>query len=64
MPHDKNGKELKVGDRVNVEYEVTAVHTGEEYCNVSLQTVEPMFPGDSKTPATLNAKQVELLDSN
>jgi hypothetical protein len=38
------------------------VSTGEEYCNVNLETVEPMFPGEYKSAITLNAKQVELVE--
>lgn len=58
MPHDKNGNLLQNGDRVLVPCTVNQVHTGEEYCNVTLLTDEPMYPGDSKTTITLNAKQV------
>lgn len=58
MPHDKNGELLKVGDKVTVECEITAVQTGEEYCNLSVKTVEPMHPSKDSTSLTLNAKQV------
>jgi hypothetical protein len=59
MPHDRNGEELEVGDAVNIPAIVTAIHEGENYCNVSLTSVEPLFPESSKTPFALNAKQVE-----
>ncbi len=59
MPHDKNENHLQPGDQVIIRATVTAVHAGDEYCNVSLETDEPMFPGDHKTPITLNAKQLE-----
>ena len=58
MPHDKNGQLLAVGDKVTIEAVVTSVQTGEEYCNVGVETIEPMFPGEHKTGITLNAKQV------
>jgi hypothetical protein len=58
MPHDKNGAELKVGDRVLVEATVKQIHLTEEFCNVGLETVEPMFPGTHLLAMTLNAKQV------
>lgn len=58
MPHDKNGHLLEVGDKVLVECEVKQVTTGEEYCNVTLETREPMYPGHHKSGITLNAKQV------
>lgn len=57
--HDKNGKPLAVGDRVTVTATIKETYLGEEYCNVQLETEEPMYPGDNKTIITLNAKQVE-----
>jgi len=60
MPHDKHGRTLAVGDTVTITATVTQVHTGEEYCNVSLMTVEPMFPSEHGSPLSLNATQVEL----
>jgi hypothetical protein len=59
MPHDKNGNLLEVGDLVGIKAVVTAIHAGEEYCNLSLETEEVMFPGDNKTALSLNAKQVK-----
>lgn len=58
MLHDKNGKVLAAGDIVNVPCIVKTVMTGEEYCNVQMDTVEPMYPGEYKSNVTLNAKQV------
>lgn len=58
MPHDRKGNLLSVGDHVVIEATVTQVQPGEEYCNVQLETIEPMYPGDSKSTITLNAKQV------
>lgn len=60
MPHDRNGRELKAGDRVLVPCVVREVYSGEEFCNVTLDTVEPMFPGEHRTALTLNARQVLL----
>jgi hypothetical protein len=61
MPHDKNGNTLQPGDRVIVKATVMRVDPAEEYCNVSLETEEPMYPGDYKSPIILNARQVEKL---
>lgn len=58
MPHDKNGAPLSVGDRVNIKAVITSTSEGEEYCNLSLETEEVMFPGNNKTVLSLNAKQV------
>jgi hypothetical protein len=60
MPHDINGNLISVGDIVQVECRVTAVQPGTDYCNLNLETVEPMFPGDYKSSFTLNGKQVFL----
>lgn len=62
MPHDKNGRVLTEGDLVNVPARVKRIHEGDEYCNVEIETVEPMYPGDSKSNLTLNTKQVELVE--
>jgi hypothetical protein len=62
MPHDKNGNLLSVGDRVNIVGVVKEIQPGDEFCNVTLETTEPMYPGDQKTAIVLNAKQVEKMD--
>jgi len=59
MPYDRNGHELRVGERVTVPCRVKAIHLNEEYCNVDLETEHPMYPGDHVTPLILNSKQVE-----
>lgn len=59
MPHDRDGKLLEVGDFVYIPCVIDLISTGEEYCNVTLKTVENMYPGEYKTTITLNAKQVE-----
>lgn len=60
MPHDRDGKLLGVGDSILVPARITGIHDTEEYCNVTLETLQPMFPGDSRSTITLNAKQVVL----
>lgn len=62
MPHDRNNQELKAGDRVNIACVVKEVHTGTDYCNITLETVEPMYPGNHKTTLVLNTKQVEKVE--
>jgi hypothetical protein len=58
MPHDRDGELVKVGDKVNIPAIVTAIQTGEEYCNISVQPVEPMYPSDRHDTITFNSKQV------
>jgi hypothetical protein len=58
MPHDINGDELHVGDLVTVRCRVKRIELTEEYCNVSLETTEQMYPGTHYSALTLNSKQV------
>ena len=64
MPHDRSGNQLAVGDLVAVPCRVARVTTGEEYCNVDLETVHPMFPTQTPSTVTLNARQVEKQDTH
>lgn len=57
MPHDINGDELHVGDLVTVRCRVKELHLTEEFCNVTLETTEKMFPGEHYSGMVLNAKQ-------
>lgn len=59
MPHDKHSQLLYEGDEVIIRARVTRVMDGEEYCNVDVETLEPMFPGTHKSKLTLNTRQVE-----
>lgn len=59
MPHDKNGTLLQVGDVVIIEAVVKEIYASEEYCNVRMETVNPMPPYKDGTGITLNTKQVE-----
>ncbi len=58
MPHDKNGTVLGVGDDVLIPCKVQAVGTGADYCNLTVETLEPMHPSPAKTTISLNARQV------
>ena len=58
MPHDRDGALIGEGDLVYVPCFVKNVCTGEDYCNVSLETVERMYPGEYRSAITLNARQV------
>ena len=61
MPHDIKGDILKVGDIVNLQCKVKEIHNTEEFCNATLETILPMFPGEHKTVVTINTKQVKKL---
>lgn len=60
MAHDVNGTPLEVGDSVVLEGVITQIQPGEEYCNLTFETDEPMYPGNSKSAVVVNAKQVTL----
>jgi hypothetical protein len=65
--HDKNGKPLKVGDRVTVEGEITSTSASEDYCNVTLKIGEKgQEHGPHNVTGTLvvNAKQTELIEES
>jgi hypothetical protein len=57
--HDKYNNPLKVGDEVLIHATVSECHTGtEEYCNITVEAVEPMYPSEDHTTIVLNARQV------
>lgn len=59
--HDKNGTELKKGDVVLVPAVVTELHGGEDFCNVTLQTVHARRPdGLKETVSAINTGVVVL----
>ena len=60
MPHDINGKVLKVSDVVLIPCKVNAIHITEEYCNVELETNLGMYPNGTKTSIILNSQQTIL----
>ena len=75
--HDRNGVELKLGDRVEIECEVaalhgrvtnigieceiTALHPTEDYCDISLQTVYGLGPDGKVTNIGINTGVVEKI---
>jgi hypothetical protein len=58
MPHDRDGKILNVGDRINIPCNIKSITTSEELCNVTVETAQPMFPETYRTTLVLNSKQV------
>jgi hypothetical protein len=59
MPHDKDGVELKPGDRVAMEFTVRDVFPGAETCNIALVRE---LPEEQSVHVTCQAKQVKKLD--
>jgi hypothetical protein len=46
--HDRNGTALKIGDTVSIEYVITSVSPGPDFCNISAQSVEGRRPDGYK----------------
>jgi len=62
MPHDRDGRELKVGDSVAIFGKVKAVCAG-EFCTLEFETDEVMPGNQTKSVfSALNAKQVVKID--
>lgn len=60
MPHDCEGSKIKVGDQVILRATVKSVQEGDEFCNLTVDTLIPMHPTDQPTTITLNTRQVQL----
>lgn len=61
MPHDRNGHLVTEGALVTIPCRVISVGAGEEFHNCTVETLEPMYPGEQKTSLALNTQQVELV---
>jgi hypothetical protein len=59
--HDKNGVLLHEGDIVTLKATVVTLHGNPEFCNVTIETVEPMYPSDRKDKYTVNTRQIEKI---
>ena len=46
--HDANGTKLEVGDKVLIPCVITELQPGEDFCNVSLDTIIGRRPDDEK----------------
>jgi hypothetical protein len=57
--HDRKGNPITVGDKVWIPCIVKGTMATDEYCNVTLESEEPMYPGKYKSTFTVNAKQTE-----
>ncbi len=63
--HDRNGTELKVGDRVALEGIITTLYGGETYCNVSIQGTSYVSPDEGRFDIhTINTHELYLVNRN
>ncbi len=46
--HDRNGTQLQLGDTVLIPAVITQLNGSEDYCNVSLETVDGRRPDGAK----------------
>lgn len=64
--HDRNGNPVKVGDRVQLQGEITQTSDGtEEYCNVTVKITEKDQEHGAfnvQSTVVVNAKQTELIE--
>jgi hypothetical protein len=58
---DRDGAELKVGDRVMVECKVVELRPRVPYGDLVLHTLKPLRPGIEESALWLNGCQVRLL---
>lgn len=65
MPHDANGNELNVGDRVVIPATITHISEGDTgYCNCGVELAYSMPPDMTKTAfSALNTQQVEKVEA-
>jgi hypothetical protein len=63
MPTDRRGKKLRPGDIVCIPCVVMGIDPHPEFINVMLETCEPAFPGEAKTPLLMNARQTDLIEA-
>ena len=62
MPHDNSNRKLQVGDEVIVKFVIKSLAEGEEFCNVTLETVRGRRPdGAKETWSAVNTGVVELV---
>lgn len=61
MALDRNGDKLHTGDIVSIRYKILGVDPHPDYFNLMLEPLEP-YPGDTKTPTIVNARQVDLVE--
>lgn len=60
MPHDLNNFVLQPGDKVVIHAVVTQITTGEDYCNVTLETEHGRRPdGQKEIISAINSRVVE-----
>ncbi len=63
MPHDVNGKMLKEGDVVMIPAKVKTVNPGDDFCNLTVESIHGRKPDGTKETMTLNAAVVELVET-
>lgn len=62
--HDRNGNQLKKGDRVMVEAVITELYPTADFCNVTVKTVAGRRPdGNKEMISSINTGVLTLLES-
>lgn len=61
--HDRNGTELKVGDRVALEGIIRELQPGDDYCNVVIQSTSYVMPNTDRFDRhTFNTHELYLVN--
>lgn len=58
MPHTKDGREVRQGESYNLPVRIIEVQSGENHCNCTCETVEPLFPTNQPNQLVVNTKQL------
>lgn len=59
--HDRSGKPLKIGDKINLPCVITQASPGSEACELGLESEIPMHEG-SPFSLWVNSKQVDKIE--
>lgn len=61
--HDKDGERLKVGDTILIEAIITELGSGDDHCNVNVETTAGRRPDGMKERISVNTGVVTLIES-
>lgn len=61
MPHDRNSKPIRAGDKVMLVCVVESVSANETTCNVTLAALDRLGTGEARPAIACNSRLVELV---
>lgn len=60
--HDRDGKPLQVGDKVNVPCTIKEIQAGPDFCNTTLEADEKMPPDMTTSTIVVNTRQTVKIE--